>query len=65
MDKIRMDRGMCGRKRRYPREQSALVAVATQMRYHHHRDDWNCFRVYKCKRCGRWHLTKQREEVRE
>ncbi|OFY39638.1 MAG: hypothetical protein A2Z69_00385 [Bacteroidetes bacterium RBG_13_44_24] len=61
---VKMARGRCGRKKRYPSEQSALVAITTQMRYQHGSDDWTCFRTYRCERCGGWHLTKQREEVR-
>jgi hypothetical protein len=60
----KMARGRCGRKKRYPSEQSALVAVTTQMRYQHLLDDWVCFRAYYCSECNGWHLTKQREEVR-
>lgn len=56
--KVKMARGWCGRKKRYPNEGSAQVAVMTQMRYQHHSDDWNCFRVYLCEKCKGYHLTK-------
>lgn len=54
----KMARGKCGRKRRYPTREAALIAVATQMRFRGEEDDWNCFRVYRCGRCGGYHLTK-------
>ena len=56
----RLSKRMCGRKRCYESAEDAFVAASTRMRDHLESDDWRCFRVYLCQRCGKYHLTKER-----
>lgn len=50
-------RRRCGcRKRRYPDEVSARLALAT-IRPRHERRDKTEARAYRCPRCKGWHLT--------
>jgi len=55
-----LSKGLCGKKQMYPTEEDAITAVATKMKYGEKTADWRCFKVYRCKKCDGWHLTKNK-----
>jgi hypothetical protein len=46
------------KKKSFESEEKAFNWVSKRMKYAHRHFDWLCFTVYKCLKCGKFHLTK-------
>jgi len=53
-----LSKGLCGCKQSYETEEDATIALSTKMRSSYKTADWRCFKVYRCKKCDGWHITK-------
>lgn len=42
----------------YKTEEDAFRSVCTRMKYEYETFDWTSFKVYQCKYCHKFHLTK-------
>jgi hypothetical protein len=51
-----IDKNTCALKRRFANEKAALQAAEFHELQNNQR-----FSIYKCERCGNWHLTRQKD----